>query len=113
MTDLLTPTVRVTTYTVTCLPPDTPDAEAWQITVERRSRDMWAIRQRSWFLTSGGRWEVAGEREDGGWLTEHHFPLNEAIELAKRAAPHVIVSGLTPAALLTWRAQQKAAHDET
>lgn len=95
-----------TTYTVTCLPGETPDRSSWNITVEYRGRGLWAVTRWKNCLGRDGEWDyehIPSEREDE-WLAEHRFPLEEALELAKAAAPHVVVNGMTPADVLAWHA---------
>jgi len=100
------PVARPTQYTVTCLPEDELDASSWSVTVEWRGRGLWAVKHYSSCLSRSGEWDYEmrpSEREDE-WLAEHRFPLAEALELAKRAAPEIVVNGFTPADLLAWRA---------
>lgn len=100
------PAAYPTTYTVTCLPDETPDAHSWSLTVEYRGRGLWAVTRWKNCLGRDGEWDyerVPSEREDE-WLASHRFPLDEALELAKQAAPHVIVNGMTPADVLAWHA---------
>lgn len=98
------PIARPTEYTITCLPEDNYDGHAWNITVEWRGAGLWAVKRNVHCLGRDGEWShehIPGEREDE-WLAEHRFPLDEALRLAKEAAPHVIVNGMTPADLLAW-----------
>jgi hypothetical protein len=100
------PAAYPTAYTVTCLPDETPDANSWELTVEYRGRGLWAIKRWSNCLSRNGEWDyehIPSEREDE-WLAEHRFPLEEALELAKKAAPDVIVNGMTAADVLAWHA---------
>ena len=100
------PAATPTVYTVTCLPEHVEDASSWSLTVEYRGRGLWAVKRHSHNLARSGEWDyehIPAEREDE-WLAEHRFPLEEALELAKQAAPDVIVNGLTPADLLAWHA---------
>lgn len=100
------PIARPTTYTVTCLPDSIPDRSSWNITVEWRGQDTWAVKRWSDCLGRDGEWDYEpnpSSRTDE-WIKDHRFPLAEALELAKRAAPDVIVNGFTPADLLEWHA---------
>ena len=100
------PAATPTVYTVTCLPEHIEDASSWSLTVEYRGRGLWAVKRHSHNLSRSGEWDwesIPSEREDE-WLAEHRFRLEEALELAKRAAPDVIVNGMTPADLLAWHA---------
>lgn len=100
------PAAEPTAYTVTCLNEEVEGAHAWALTVEYRGRGSWAVKRNVFCLSRAGEWDYEmrpSEREDE-WLAEHRFPLDEALELAKQAAPHVIVNGMTPADLLAWHA---------
>lgn len=100
------PAAEPTVYTVTCLPEEVEDAAVWALTVEYRGRGLWAVKRHSHCLSRSGEWDYEmqpSSREDE-WLAEHRFPLGEALDLAKAAAPHVVVNGMTPADLLAWHA---------
>ncbi len=100
------PIAHATTYTVTCLPDDELDASSWALTVEWRGSDQWAVKHGAFCLSRSGDWDYEmrpSEREDE-WIAAHRFPLGEALDLAKHAAPNVVVNGFTPADLLAWRA---------
>jgi hypothetical protein len=112
------PIVQATRYTVNCLPEDSsPDANVFDLVVEYRGKDTWAVTRHHRSLGRDGTWsygpewpadapgsrEPATDAEHEGyesarqeWLGEHRFDLDEAIELAKAAAPLVNVNGLTP-----------------
>lgn len=79
-------TVRPTTYAVSALPDDHPDADVFTITVEWRSGDWWIVRRASFYLTADGRW-------DPNWPT--CFPLDEALDLAREWAPKLTVNRWT------------------
>lgn len=106
------PTVRVTRYEVTCLPPDYSDADVFTLTVEWRGEDRWAVRRgsvfydaqgdRSWgFQWEDGREPVTDEDRESCnqaydvWLAEHRFDLDTALSIAKKAAPLMTVNGWT------------------
>lgn len=93
------PIAKPTTYTVTCLPDTIPDASSWDITIELRGDDSWAVKHWSDCLGRDGAWD-----HEPRPLANHRFPFSEALDLAKAAAPHVIVNGFTPADLLEWHA---------
>jgi len=105
----LTPTVRVTRYEVSCLPEDDPERFAWTLTVEYRGRDLWAVCRMGQCLGTDGQWDYeprpSGREDD--WLKTHCFDLDTALRLAEKAAPHIVVSGLTPAGLLAWRKERE------
>lgn len=124
------PTVRATTYTVSVLPEDDIEADSWAITVEHRrpveGRDQWAVTSRgACYLGTDGVWSWGWEWGDGtrepeteqewaeyyavrdAWVTAHRFDdLDTALRLAREAAPHITVNGLTAAGLLAWRAKR-------
>lgn len=97
------PTARPTRYTVTCVPPDSSsDAHVWALQVEERRDGSWVVSDgfHEWMDTSG-TWQ------------DRPFPqclhdLDTALRLAREAAPHVIVNGLTPQAALARIARIKA-----
>ena len=127
MTDTAAPVVdgttvhtRATTYTVTCLPDDPYDGDAWAITVEHRgahawgkprpANQQWAVVLRGhWNLGHDGKWALKPSSDDDGydeWIIAHRFDLETALKVAAEQAPHVTVNGSTPADLLAWRATQ-------
>jgi hypothetical protein len=94
------PIVKATRYTVNCVPEEaSPDGHVFEITVEYRGRDRWAVTRHGQCLGVDGRWEYElrpSEREDD-WPATHRFDLDTALGLAKLAAPHVRVNGFTVA----------------
>jgi hypothetical protein len=101
------PAATPTTYTVTCLPEETPDASSWSLTVEYRGAGLWAVTQRGTYtLSTDGQWDVDPHcrNDDDAWRAAHRFAFAEAMDAAKKAAPHVVVNGMTPADLLAWHA---------
>lgn len=100
------PAAEPTVYTVTCLPEEVEDAHVWALTVEYRGRGLWAVKRHSHCLSRAGEWdyEMRPSGREDEWIAEHRFPLGEALDRAKAAAPHVIVNGMTPADLLAWHA---------
>lgn len=100
------PIARPTTYTVTCLPEHVPDADVWTLTVEHRGKGRWVVKHHDAILGRNGTWDFGGIPEEGrdAWIAEHFFPLDEALELAKQAAPKFTRGGMTPADVLAWHA---------
>ncbi len=116
------PVVQAVRYTVNAVPEDSsPDAHVFEITVERRRGGLWtAIRHHRYLgrdgtWTHGPDWPVGnpGSREpvtdaecvgyhsaQEEWLADTRYDLETALKLAREAAPHVTVNGLTPAAAL-------------
>jgi hypothetical protein len=91
------PIVQATRYTVNCLPEDGIDSHVFEITVEYRGADRWAVKRHSQCLAADGTWDYEmrpSEREDE-WLDAHRFDLDTALHLAKEAAPKVTVNGIT------------------
>lgn len=92
------PTARVTSFTVSCLPEDGIDSEAFSIQVDYAGHDRWAVRIRgSRCLDINGRWDwepIPSSREDD-WLATHRFDQETALRLAKEQAPAVKVNGIT------------------
>jgi hypothetical protein len=89
--------VRAAEYVVNCLPETDINASAFEITVAYRGRGLWAVKRHGSCLSIGGEWHyehIPSEREDE-WIAEHRFPLDRALELARAAAPDVIVNGHT------------------
>ncbi|MEU8642301.1 hypothetical protein AB0C91_10325 [Streptomyces sp. NPDC048674] len=96
---MATPYVRPTHYIVNLLPDTVPDADVFEISVEWRGDDRWAVLRHGRCLGTDGEWDYEvrpSEREDD-WLAEHRFDVDTAIRLAKEKAPHVTVNGLTAA----------------
>lgn len=108
MTAIPEPTVTATSYTVNCLPDDDINGYLYGITVEYAGNDRWAVRWMSRCLNAGRSWDwepIPSEREDD-WLDGHRFDLDTALKLAKEAAPHITVNGITVADALR-RAQRR------
>lgn len=113
------PRVQVTRYTVNCVPEDSsPDADVFAIVVEYKGNGLWAATRYHRSLGKDGTWSYGtewppdnpGSREPVGdiewdeyhaardrWVADHRHNLDSALELAKAAAPHVRVNGMTPA----------------
>ncbi|MFY1686444.1 hypothetical protein [Plantactinospora sp. WMMB782] len=92
-------TVEATTYTVSLLPETADEYTLYAITVERRGPAGWAVVRNRWCLGADGEWEfepIPSERTDE-WIAAHRFPLEQALELAKAAAPGVTVNGWSAA----------------
>lgn len=104
------PIVKATQYTVNCLPEDGIDSHVFEITVEYRGHDRWAIKRHSQVLSAAGVWDWEmrpSEREDD-WLDSHRFDLDTALKLAREQAPLVRVNGFTVADALRMAQQRKA-----
>ena len=88
------PHVQATRYTVNCMPADAaPDAHVFAIHVDRKRDDTWAVTDGHRYLDADGQWS-----DPLGYLSpKYRHSLVVALALAKAAAPHVRINGLTPA----------------
>lgn len=89
-----------TCYEVGLLQPGDLNAHTWNLTVELRGVDTWAVVMRGHScLSSTGKWDlepIPSDRTDE-WIKAHRFTLEEALRLAKAAAPGVTVNGRSAA----------------
>lgn len=102
-------------YTVSALPEDDINARHFQITVAYRGRGLWAVSRHRHCLGRSGEWDwesIPSERSDE-WLTEHRFPLHEALRLAREELPKLRCNGLTAAEVAAWVAQRRAEREAT
>lgn len=95
--------VHATRFQVTVLPLDDINAFTWSLTVEYRGHDRWAVlRGARVCLSRSGSWDyesIPSEREDE-WIAAHRFEYAEAIQLAIKHAPDIVVNGLTATQVL-------------
>ena len=98
------PVVRVSRYTVSCLE-DERDRGSWDLSVEERGEGRWAVLHLSYCLGADGRfvYEPSPSNRTDEFLASHRFGLDEALALAKRAAPDVVVNGMRPADVIAFR----------
>lgn len=103
MPDLPEATVRESAYTVSCLPERNINTHLYEVAVlERggpRGEIRWAVCWMGRCLDAQGQWDhepIPSEREDD-WLATHRFDLDTALRLAKEAARHTEVNGITVA----------------
>lgn len=88
------PTVRVTRYTVTCVPADaSPDAHVWAITVEEQRDGKWLVNCHGSWLDAKGEWHIGYS----GVYKQCAHDLDTALRLAREHAPLVEVNGYTVA----------------
>lgn len=89
--------VAPTTYRVSCLPADHPEASHFTVCVEWRGRDLWAVTRHGECLSRSGVWgyESLPSGRTNEWLAEHRFPYPEAVRLAQEIAPLLTVNGFT------------------
>ncbi|MFF7795604.1 hypothetical protein [Streptomyces sp. NPDC007991] len=99
------PTVQATHYSVNCLPEDGIDSHVFEITVEYRGRNLWAVKRHSQVLGADGVWdyEMRPSERDDDWLAGHRFDLDTALKLAKQQTPLVTVNGHTVSDALRMR----------
>lgn len=91
---------RATEYTVCALPDDFTEVchdmrYHWELTVEWRGHDRWAVMNGAGCLSAAGKWDYEPRpsgREDP-WLATHRFTLAEAMRLAREQALLVTVNG--------------------
>lgn len=101
----LEPVVQATRYTVNCVPADSaPDAHVFALRIDRKNDGTWAVTDGRRYLDRDGKWGDISYLHD-----QYRHDLDTALELAKQAAPHVVVNGLTPALALARIARLKAA----
>lgn len=89
--------VQQTAYEVSILPEDDINRSVFTINVEYRGDGRWAAVRHHECLDAAGEWSYEmrpSEREDD-WLDTHRFDLGTALDLAKKAAPHIVVNGHT------------------
>lgn len=97
MTTVPEPRVQPTGYTVSCLPYDDINSEAFSIKVDYAGHGRWAVRSGSRCCAADGRWDyepIPSERTDE-WLAKYRFDLDTALRLAKEYAPRVTINGHT------------------
>lgn len=91
--------VDVTRVSVSVLALDHRERRHFEITVEWRGDDRWAVMHFGFALGRDGEWEYEprpSSREDD-WLESHRFGYDEALKLAKAAAPGLTVNGFRAA----------------
>jgi hypothetical protein len=91
----------VETYQICALPSDANelDIEAFSIRVQRRSRETWTVLHGGFALNrhGGWDWEPIPSSRTARWLHQHRFSETEALALARKAAPEVLVNGVRAA----------------
>ena len=99
----LTPSVTATRYSISVIPSGvTSEAAYWDVTIEWRGDDRWAVLHFGNCLGRDGSWDyepLPSERTDE-WLEEHRYGLDEALDLASKVAPTVSINGKTPADII-------------
>lgn len=99
--------VMAVRYDVSILPENWDDTQPdprrhWTISVELAAYpDTWAVRHWPYCLSAACTWDIepfAPRTEE--WLAVHRFPLEQALRLARLAAPDVAESGVTARSVL-------------
>ena len=90
---------RPTRYEVSVWPDEIEcmDSDTWKLAVEYRGEGKWAVSRSRQCLGADGRWDwepLPSSREDD-WLAQHRFPLDAALDLARKHAPGVTINGMT------------------
>lgn len=91
--------VEPTCYEVSCLPPEYKARCHFTLTVEYRGNDRWAICRHGMCYDTDGEQEYealsTGRTDD--FRVRFRFPLDEALEVARRLAPDLKVNRFTVA----------------
>jgi hypothetical protein len=97
MADLPVAFVQATRYEVSIFPADARPRRHFTITIEWRGDNRWAVLDGHYCLGSDGQWEYEPlpSNRDDAWTASHRFDLETAQELARKAAPFLIVNGRT------------------
>ena len=98
----LEPQVRPTRYEVSVLPEDDINYPFYALGVEDRGNGRWAVVRHRQCLGVDGEWSwesIPSERDDG-WLAALRFDLDTALDLARKAAPGVVVNGIAAVEVL-------------
>lgn len=97
--------VEAVAYEVTACPADVPDRDMWVLRVERRGPDSWAVLHRSFCWNRSTRdWdhEPNPSNRTDAFKRTHRFPLDQALNIARRQAPLVTIMGKTAADVTAW-----------
>ncbi|WP_189160936.1 hypothetical protein [Sphaerisporangium melleum] len=103
--------MTATRYEVSCLPVDHRERRHFTLTVEYRGRGLWAVSDGFEVLGKDGTWDhepLSSSREED-WIAAHRFDLDTALEIAKKAAPHITINGFTVEKVLADIAAREAA----
>jgi len=100
--------IAVTEYTLSPLPLDHPDQQLiynWNLTVEWRGEDQWAVKHIGYTLRADGDWEYepSPSSRDDDYLTRCRFARDTALGMARKALPGISVNGSTYA---EWQARR-------
>jgi hypothetical protein len=101
--------VFTTTYEVGLFAPDDEAGLHFNLKVEYRGDDKWAVLRGTDGLWD---WESNPSSRTDEWLATHHFDLDAALDLARQHAPQVKVNGRTAAEAAARRAKPEPAADD-
>ena len=96
-------TATPTAYQVSCLPIDHAAARHLSVWVKWRGENRWAVTDGGMrCLSRNGEWgfEPQTSSRTDEWIAAHRFDFDTALRLAKEAAPHLTINGLTVADVL-------------
>ncbi|MFJ5984261.1 hypothetical protein [Lentzea sp. NPDC092896] len=95
------PAVRVTAYTVSCLPVDHVGYKKLSLTVSEYTPGLWAVTRNGFFYDQNeNRYSESTVKADEEVARDVLFTLTSATTLAKRLAPNVKIGGRTVASAL-------------
>lgn len=96
--------VYPTAYAVSCLPPEHRDAYHFTIHVEWRNKDLWCVKNGAYCYDRDGveEYESNPSSRTDEFKQRFRFPLDEALEIAKRVAPQMTVNGRSVQDVLAW-----------
>ncbi len=96
------PTVRVTRYEVSCLPPDHHHAGDFTVTVECDEQGRWMVRRGAQVLSVEGVWspEPSPFERTREWEQAHLFEEEKAVRLARIMVPNLRAGDRTADAVL-------------
>lgn len=96
------PTVRVTRYEVSCLPPDHHHAADFTVTVECDEYGRWMVRHGAQVLAMDGTWahEPGPFERTAEWEATHLFTEENAVRAARIAVPNLRAGDRTADAVL-------------
>lgn len=100
----------VTAYQVSMLPLDDIDADVWGFRVEYAGHGLWAVRNLACCIGADGvrSYESRPSSRTDEWLAAHRFPLEDALALARRHLPGLVINGMTAEEVLARKAEWAA-----
>ena len=106
--------VNIESMSFSPIPLDNYNRVSWQVTVDWRGGDRFAVRRGPYCLSrSTGSWDyehIPSERRDD-WLADHRFSIDDAKAAAMRLCSSVAINGLTAAAVAEQFAVGGVHHD--